>query len=139
VALLGTDVQEVFDSFFAKCPETDFTGKETLVYQLFKSGIAHCYKDVSESLEYSFDNTAYTGNFTYTIGLDTIELIALCMKREFSRRSLDKYTLVKQHIGTNAFNKLPDIKGSADTATSQYDNLTDEIEDFKQDFYPYDK
>jgi hypothetical protein len=136
---LGTNVQEVFDSFFAKCPETSFTGKETLVYQLFKSGIAHCYQDVSESLEYTFDEVTYEGYFTDTLYLDTIELIALCMKREFSRRGLDRYTAIKQHIGTNAFNKLPDIKGTADTATGQYKNLSDEIEDFKQDFYPYDK
>lgn len=136
---MGTDIQVVLDTFFAKCPETNFTGKETLVYQLFKAGIAHCYKDVSESLEYTFDEVTYTGNFTYILGLDTIELISLCMKREYSRRLLDKYTISKQYIGTSAFNKIPDLKNASDTVTKQYDGLVDEIEDFKQDFYPYDK
>jgi hypothetical protein len=91
VSILGTDMQEIFDSFFAKIPDVDFTGKETLLFKLLKTSIGYCYKTVPESLEYIYDEVINEGKFTNVLFLDTIELLSLCMTREYYFRELDNY------------------------------------------------
>lgn len=134
---MGTNIQEVYDSFFIKIPSVSFIGKESLVFQLFKSSLPYCEKTVPEDLTYIFDQTLWIGNFNNTISQATIELIALCMKREHYRRELDKYTSMKQYIGTQAFNKLPDIPKQSQEARMNFELLENDIEKFKQDFNPY--
>ena len=135
---MGTQLQEVYDAFFIKVPNTDFSGQQQLVYQLFKASLSHCYKTVSESLQYTITpvNT-YDGVFYDILGQDTIELISLYMKRELYRRLLDKYSDIKQHVGTQAFNKLPNMIEQSKEARQIYDSLNDEIDKFKQEFYEY--
>lgn len=134
---MGTNIQIVFDSFFVKIPTVDFTGKESLVFQLFKSSIPYCYKTVPEDLTYTFDETLYEGTFDNILGQDTIELIALCMKREYYRREVDKYASTKQYIGTQAFNKLPNMKELSDCARVNLKDISDTFEAFRQEFYTY--
>jgi hypothetical protein len=112
---LGTEIQKVYDSFFAKVPDTDFTGKESLVYQLFQTSIGYCYKTVPENLSYSYDELIHAGNFTDILFFDSIELLSLGMAREYYLRDLNKLSKTKQHVGTQAFNKLPDLVKQYDT------------------------
>lgn len=136
---MGTQLQEVYDAFFVKTPDTDFTGKEELVYQFFKASIGYCYKTVPESLTYTLTNqTTYDGQFNDTLGLDSIELLALCMARELYRRYDEKYNNIKQYVGTQAFNKLPDIPDLAEKSKERLTTLSDEIYKFRQEFYTYE-
>lgn len=132
---MGTSIQEVYDSFFMKLPEDDFTGRETLVLQLFKASVAYSYKTVPENLTYTYDEILHEGSFVDTIGQDSIELIALFMTREFYRREKDRYSKIKQHVGTQSFNKLPDMLEKSKDARTNYVLLSDEIEKFRQEFY----
>lgn len=43
----------------------------------------------------------------------------------------------KQHIGTKDFNKLPNFKDEYDVANSMFKTNTQEILDFRQEFYSY--
>lgn len=134
---MGTDIQKVYDAFFIKVSDTDFTGKATLLYQLFQASIGYCYKTVPESLEYTYDEVIYVGYFTDTLNFDTIELLSLGMAREYYLRDLNKLSTAKQHIGTQAFNKLPDLTKQYNTASDNYKNLDDRFYSFRQEFYPY--
>jgi len=49
---MATDLQEVYDSFFAKVPDEDFTYKADLIYQYFKAANGYSYKTVPEDLTY---------------------------------------------------------------------------------------
>lgn len=134
---MGTKIQEVYDSFFVKVPSVDFRNQETLVFQLFKSSIPYCYKTVPEDLTYTYNDVVHEGEFDSILGQDTIELISLVMKREYYKRLIDKYSVIKQHIGTSAFNKLPNIKEIAESARANYQLATDDFEKFRQEFYTY--
>lgn len=50
--MMGTPLQEVYDSFFIKVPE-DFTYKNDMVFQLFKAGYAKSYQMTSSTVKYS--------------------------------------------------------------------------------------
>lgn len=135
---MGTPLQEVYDSFFIKNPETDFTDKQDMVFQLFKISLGYCKKTVPENLNYTLTiPETYEGEFTDILGQDSIELIALVMKKELYRRIMDKFTLMKQYIGTQSFNKLPDAPKLLQEATSYFETLSDEIYKFRQEFYTY--
>lgn len=134
---MGTEIQKVYDAFFAKVPDIDFTGKESLIYQLFQSSIGYCYKTVPESLAYTYNEVLHEGNFDDTLFYDSIELLSLGMAREYYLRDLSKLSRTKQHIGTQAFNKLPDLVKQYDIASDNYRTLNDRFYSFRQEFYPY--
>jgi len=118
-----------------KVPNADFTGKELLVFQLFKAALAYCYRTVPENLDYTYDKQIHEGKFKDNLNQDSIELISLCMKRELYRRYNDKYTSMKQHIGTKAFNRLPEnIVKESQESRKIFESLNDEIEKFRQEF-----
>lgn len=135
---MGTNIQEVYDAFFVKVPSTDFTKQEELLFQLFKASLAYCYRTVPESLEYAYDDILHEGSFNDLLNQDTIELISLCMKRELYRRNNDKYSKIKQHIGTKSFNKLPDMIDQSKETRMIFETLNDEIDKFRQEFYHLD-
>ena len=136
---MGTEIQDVYDAFFVKVPNSDFNNKEDLVYQLFKSSLSYCYRTVSENLDFEYDTTLHKGYFNEFLGQDTIELISLCMKRELYRRNDDKFGSMKQHIGTQAFNKLPNMVEQSKEARAIFTSLNDEIEKLRQEFYHLDE
>lgn len=136
---MGTNLQEVYDAFFIKVPTTDFINQQKLIHQLFKASLAYCYRTVPESLAYIFDDETYEGYFNDTLAQDSIELISLYMKRELYRRNDDKFSAIKQHIGTQAFNKLPNMVDQSKEARVIFVSLNDEIEKFRQEFYHLDE
>jgi hypothetical protein len=136
---LGTPLQDVYDSFFIKNTETDFTNKQDMVFQLFKASLGYCKKTVPESLEYVLIMPdIYEGEFIDVLGQDTIELITLFMTKELYRQTVDKYTKMKQYIGTQSFNKLPENPAkSLSEASKHFKEISDEIYLFRQEFYSY--
>lgn len=134
---MGTQIQEVFDAFFIKLLNVDFTGKEAIVYQIFKSSIPHCIKTVPEDLIYTFDESTYTGIFNDVLGCDSIELIALAMVCEYYFKELGKLSGRKQYLGTQAFNKIPDLKDELNATQLDYNEANEKFEKFRQEFYSY--
>jgi hypothetical protein len=216
---LGTLLQEVYDSYFAKVPNEDFTYKSDLVFQYFKAANGYSYKTVPEDLSYSINtndvvlyvssvattdgdilisigsntytisvliddsliaiankiknaittgyiiSTDYTNNYpiltiktanttdmlsasfvdtgntnavvnitkTYdgsynnTLGVDSIELIALFMASQHYNAKLTSFFSIKQHIGTQNFNKLPNIKDQYDLIAAKANSIDDDI------------
>ncbi len=135
---MGTAIQKVYDAFFIKAPDTNFEGQEDLVYQLLQTAIGYSYKTVPESLEYVYDEVAHEGYFIDDLYFDSIQLIALYMSREHYRRTMNRLSAIKQSMGTQNFNKLPDAVKQLDSSISFFNNMNDEITGFRQEFYKYD-
>jgi hypothetical protein len=134
---MGTDLQEVFDAFFAKIPSVDFTGKESLIVQYLKSAIGKCYRQIYDDLTFSYDETLKTGTFTNIVSKSTIELVSMYMIKEYLE---PKYLLLcgrKQYIGTQAFNKIPSLKEEFDVIEKSINHWNNEIDKFKNEFPDY--
>lgn len=134
---MGTDLQDVFDSFFIKFPNVDFTNKESQVFQIFKTAIAKCSRNVYEKLEYTYDEITHDGSFLNIIPNSSIELIATYMAKEYSSQIFTLISARKQYIGTQSFNKLPDKKIDFDEAKYLFEYWNNELEKFKSEFPDY--
>lgn len=134
---MNISLQEVYDSFFIKIPSHDFTGEESLVYQLFKTAIAYASDTSSENLSYTLSNSedSYDGVFNNDVSQKTIELVSLYMSKEYLRRQINKFEAQKQHVGTKNFNKLPNFKDEFDSVNKLFKSVCDEITLFRQEFY----
>jgi hypothetical protein len=134
---MGTDLQNVFDAFFIKNPSANFTGKETQVFQLFKSAIAQCYRRVYDNLEYVYEELLNEGSFTNVVTQPTIELISMYMTIEYCRQKLSLLSGRKQYIGTQAFNKIPSLKEEVESATTLLHNWENKLQIFLNEFPDY--
>lgn len=133
---MATQLQEVYDAFFAKVPTHDFTDEESYVFQIFKSSVGYSKMTVSDDLTYTAD-ASYEGSFGGILDDNTIELIALYMLKEWYRRDVGRFDGIKAQIGTKDFNKRPDLKVPYDIAKSKLDSTDSEIYRFRQEFYSY--
>lgn len=134
---MGTDLQLVFDSFFIKVPSVDFKGKESQVFQFFKTAIAKCRKHLYDEITYEYDEDLQEGYFKSLVSDQSIELISMYMAKEYFTQ---KYALIsgrKQYLGTQAFNKIPVYKEQFEVAKQSADNWTNEIERFLMEFPEY--
>jgi hypothetical protein len=134
---MGTDLQDVFDSFFVKIPSVDFTGKESQVVQFLKSAISKCYRQVYDDLTYSYDDVSKEGTFNNIVTQPSIELISTYMVREYFSQKFAIVSGRKQYIGTQAFNKLPSLKEEYETVKQSLDYWTNEVDRFKVEFPDY--
>ena len=134
---MGTDLQDIFDSFFIKFPSVNFEGKETQVYQFFKIAISKCKNNVYDNLDYVYDKILNEGYFTTNISNQTMELISTYMAKEYSFQNFTLVSARKQHIGTQAFSKLPDKKIDFESAKSIFEYWKSELENFKSEFPEY--
>lgn len=134
---MGTDLQEVFDAFFVKVTSVDFTGKESMVVQFMSSAIAKCYRHTYDNLEYVYDDALKEGHFINTISKSSVELIAMFMVKEYYFQRYSLLSTRRQHIGTQAFNKLPDMKQELEIAISSLNHWSAEIEKFLMEFPDY--
>lgn len=132
-----TDLQSVFDAFFIKLPSVDFTGKESQIFQFFKSAIAKCMRKTYDDLSYTYDETSKNGAFANTISEPTIELLSMYMVREYFVQSFALISGRKQYLGTQAFNKIPTNKEQFDTISQSLKYWGDEIDKFLMDFPDY--
>lgn len=134
---MGTDLQLVFDSFFIKVPSVDFKGKESQVFQFFKTAIAKCKKHLYDEITYVYDEDLHEGYFKSLVSDQSIELISMYMAKEYFTQ---KYALIsgrKQYLGTQAFNKIPAYKDQFEVVKQSAENWTDEIERFLMEFPEY--
>lgn len=134
---MGTDLQEVFDAFFIKIPSIDFTGKESQIFQLFKSAIAQCYRRVYDNLEYVYDENLSEGNFLNVVSQPSIELISMYMVVDYYSQKLSILNGRKQYLGTQSFNKIPSLKEELDVANSSIQNWENRISRFLNEFPDY--
>lgn len=132
---MGTPLQDVYDAFFVKSIK-DYTDKESLVFQFFKTAISKSYKTIPTDLTYTAD-IDYSGNFVEILNQDDIELIALNMLLEEKIRDVSRLENNKQHIGTKDFNRLPDKASEYKIQNQSMKDLEDKIFKFRQEFYSY--
>ena len=137
-----TTLQSVYDRFFSKADE-DFTGKESLVYNIFISAISRSKKVVNHSLVYTLtevgegEEETYKGEFTDTLDDDEIEFISLRMLYEKNRRRLQYLISLQQLIGTKDFSNLPDKVKELNAIQLSQKDLQEEIDSFKNEFNTY--
>jgi hypothetical protein len=66
---MGTLLQKVYDKFFVKASDDDFTYKQDLVFEFFETAIGYSYKTTAHDLGY----TVYTNNSVLVI-FSTLEV-----------------------------------------------------------------
>jgi hypothetical protein len=133
----GTNLQEVFDAFFIKVPQYDFSGKESQIIQFFKSAIVKCHRHTYDSLDYKYDPISQEGCFDNTVSNPSIELISMFMVKEFLSQKLALLNKRKQYLGTQAFNKIPSNKDEFDMLSDSLNYWKDEIARFLMEFPDY--
>ncbi len=84
---MGTLLQKVYDKFFIKVSDDDFTYKQDLVFEFFETAIGYSYKTTSHDLDYTVytDNSVLvifsilevSGNITLTINSNTYTIALL--------------------------------------------------------------
>jgi hypothetical protein len=132
-----TDLQAVFDAFFIKLPSVDFTGKESQIFQFFKSAIVKCLRKTYDDLSYTYDETSKSGNFSTIVSEATIELLSMYMVKEYFVQSFALISGRKQYLGTQAFNKIPTNKEQFETISQSLQYWDNEIDKFLMDFPDY--
>lgn len=134
----GTNLQEVFDAFFIKVPHVDFTGKESQVYQFFKSAIAKCYRHTYDNiLSHFYDEELQEGFFDTKISQSSIELISMFMVKEYFVQKFALLNSRKQYLGTQAFNKIPSNIEEFNLTNESLKYWSDEIARFLMEFPDY--
>ena len=224
---MGTQLQDVYDSFIVKTENEDFTYKQDLIFQYFKAAIGYSYKTIPNDLTYVLNNDivfivnqiatkdgnitininadtysipilivdsltviadkivsaigsayivkidysntypiltitksdvsiitgsfvdagktgaiiyqtqTYEGTFNVILFQDSIELLALYMKREYYRKIVAKFEKIKKSIGTKDFDALGNMASDFKAAQSGLTDISDEISSFRQEFYSY--
>jgi len=135
--MMGTDLQELFDSFFIKLPSVDFTDKESQIIQLLKSAIGKCYRRTYDDLTYVYDNTLKTGYFISIISQASIELIAINMVRDYFSQKFAIISGRKQYLGTQAFDKIPSYKEEFNTVKQSIEYWNTELDKLMAEFPDY--
>jgi len=84
---LGTLLQKIYDKFFIKVSDFDFTYKQDLVFEFFETSIGYSYKTTPHDLDYILysDNVVLiiyelvenSGNITLNINSDTYTISLL--------------------------------------------------------------
>lgn len=139
---MGTPLDTVYSRFFSKVDQ-DFTGKESLVYNILISAISRSRKVVNHSLDFVLDELeleqeeTFDGYFNENLDDDEIEFLALRMLYENNRRKQQYLISLKQLIGTKDFNKLPDKVSELKALQQSMKDLQEEIDSFKNEFNTY--
>jgi len=84
---LGTLLQKVYDKFFIKVSDVDFTYKQDLVYEFFETAVGYSYKTTPHDLSYTlysnnavliiYDVIENSGDITLQINSDTYTIALL--------------------------------------------------------------
>ena len=137
---MGTDLQDLFDSFIIKIPSVDFTNKESQVIQLMKSAIGQCYRQTYDNLSYVYDSDIKEGYFNNEIIQSSIELIAMYMVKGYYSQKFAVLVNRKQYLGTKDFDKIPnakeeynETKQSLEYWNGEIDRLKSELPDYSDD------
>jgi len=126
---LGTLLQKIYDKFFIKASDVDFTYKQDLVFEFFETAIGYSYKTTPHDLSYTlYSNNAVlivyglvenSGDITLQINSDTYTIALLNTDTK-----LQIATKIKSAIEPDYTVKLDDIENPMLTITK---SLTDNI------------
>jgi len=126
---LGTLLQKIYDKFFIKASDVDFTYKQDLVFEFFETAVGYSYKTTPHDLSYTlysnnavliiYDVIETSGDITLQINSDTytISLLNTDAKLEIAIK-------IKSAIETNYTVVLDNIESPMLTITKP---LTDNI------------
>ena len=139
---MGTPLDSVYEMFIAKLDNEVLTGKESLIYAIFRMALAKAKGTVRHSLLYVLDepiddDPVYDGYFNDTLDDDEIDLLALYMKYEWNSRKKQGLVSKREDIGTPDFNRLPGKKESLAVIDSAVKSTLDEIITAEQKFNTY--
>lgn len=227
---LGTLLQKIYDKFFIKVSDVDFTYKQDLVFEFFETALGYSYKttphdlgytlyannavlminwlaenelmknsgniiininsdtysieilitdtkiDIADKIKLAIDvdytvdiygvedpiikvtdandiivtfvdtddtdldlviSKTFEGTMNNDLDIDEIELISLNMKKAYLDYLLKPLSRLKSNIGTKDFNRLPNKVEELKVYSLMLDNLKEEIEVFRQEFYSY--
>ena len=119
---MGTLLQKIYDKFFIKVSDVDFTYKQDLVFEFFETAIGYSYKTTPHDLSYTLysDNAVLivygilenNGNISLNINSDTYTIALLNTDTK-----LQIATKIKSAIDTNYTVKLDDIENPMLTIT----------------------
>ena len=126
---MGTLLQKVYDKFFIKVSDVDFTYKQDLVYEFFETAVGYSYKTTPHDLSYTlysnnavliiYDVIENSGDITLQINSDTYTIALLNTDTKFQIA-----TKIKSTIEVNYTVVLDDIENPMLTITKP---LTDNI------------
>ena len=80
---MGTQLQDIYDSFIVKTENEDFTYKQDLIFQYFKAAIGYSYKTIPYDLTYVLNNdivfivnqiATKAGNITINVNTDAYSI-----------------------------------------------------------------
>ena len=126
---MGTLLQKIYDKFFIKVSDVDFTYKQDLVYEFFETAVGYSYKTTPHDLSYTlysnnavliiYDVIENSGDITLQINSDTYTIALLNTDTKFQIA-----TKIKSTIEVNYTVVLDDIENPMLTITKP---LTDNI------------
>ena len=126
---MGTLLQKIYDKFFIKVSDVDFTYKQDLVFEFFETAIGYSYKTTPHDLSYTlysnnavliiYDAIENSGDITLQINSDTYTIALLNTDTKFQIA-----TKIKSTIEVNYTVVLDDIENPMLTITKP---LTDNI------------
>lgn len=136
---MGTDLQELFDSFYVIVPRQEAI--PSYVMALIKPALSKVYKQFKHSYKFVVtDKEECEGYFIDELDIDELQLIALQMAIDYhTGKDLDRLTSIKTTIGTKDFNKIPNASENLKNIQSKIQMLTDELEQLKSDMNKYSK
>ncbi|MDD4000072.1 MAG: hypothetical protein PHX62_04165, partial [Bacilli bacterium] len=84
---MGTLLQKIYDKFFIKASDEDFTYKQDLVFEFFETAIGYSYKTTPHDLGYTlysdnavliiYETVTNSGDITLNINSDTYTIALL--------------------------------------------------------------
>lgn len=139
---MGTPLQEVYDLFQVRLVNEALTGKESLVFVIFKIALSQASGTVNHTLTYVLDDpidgeVQYSGYFDNTLDVNEMNLIALYMLYEWNQRKLQLLLNQARDVGTADFNKIPGKKEQLEVVRYGIQVIKNEILELKQEFNTY--
>lgn len=136
---MGTNLQDIFDSFYLKIPREDAT--PSYVFALIKPALAKVYKQFSHNIKFIVtDSEEFEGYFVDELYLDEVELLTLQMAIDYhTAKDLDRLLTLQSLIGTKDFNKLPTYKDNLVIVKDKISALKLQLEELKSDMNKYSK
>ncbi len=139
---MGTPLQEVYDLFQARLVNEVLTGKESLIFVIFKIALSKANGTVNHALTYVLDDPIdgeiqYSGYFVDVLDVGEMNLIALYMVHEWNQRQLQLLRRQERDVGTADFNRIPGKKEQLEVVKETIKVIKDDISELKQEFNTY--
>jgi len=132
---LGTDLQEVYTSFFSKTV-FDYSLLQDLVYIFLKSALTRAKKNTNHSLEMTFTNEeAFEGYFVEVLDEEEVEYIALWMRWYEASRATQQVVKMANSVGSNVFYRNETNKSLMESKIAGQQQAYSDVILYEQDFF----